>query len=125
MVTYLIDTDIVIDLLRMYPPAHAWFAQEKGLGVASVVWIEVLQGASNKHSQQRALLLNALYRIEITTADIDWAITALFSFTLSHGIQGFDALIAAVSHRLDLPLYTRNLKHFYPLIGNLAQAPSY
>jgi hypothetical protein len=30
---------------------------------------------------------------------------------------------SAPSYRLQLPLYTRNLKHFAPLLGKLAQEP--
>jgi hypothetical protein len=31
--------------------------------------------------------------------------------------------IAAPSYRLQVPLYTRSLKHFAPLLGRLAQQP--
>lgn len=31
-----------------------------------------------------------------------------------------DCLIAAPAQRLGVPLYTRNLKHFSPLLGDLA-----
>ena len=34
-----------------------------------------------------------------------------------------DLLIAAPSQRLQLPLYTHNLKHLSPLLGTLAQKP--
>jgi hypothetical protein len=34
-----------------------------------------------------------------------------------------DCLIAAPSHRLNVPLYTMNLKHFTPLLGALAVRP--
>jgi hypothetical protein len=30
---------------------------------------------------------------------------------------------SAPSYRLQLPLYTRNLKHFAPLLGKLAREP--
>lgn len=34
-----------------------------------------------------------------------------------------DSSIASVHPRLQLPLYTRNIKHFLPLISELAQQP--
>jgi len=34
-----------------------------------------------------------------------------------------DCLIAAAAFRLQVPLHTRNLKHFAPLLGELAQEP--
>jgi len=52
-----------------------------------------------------------------------WATEQLIVFNLSHNIDVFDCLIAAVSHRLQIPLYTRNLRHFEPLLGPLARPP--
>ena len=34
-----------------------------------------------------------------------------------------DLLITAAARRLALPLYTPNLKHFVPLLGDLARQP--
>jgi predicted nucleic acid-binding protein len=39
------------------------------------------------------------------------------------GIGMMDCLIASVSLCLQLPLYTRNLRHFTPLLGTLAVKP--
>ena len=47
----------------------------------------------------------------------------LSSFGLSHGVDAFDCMIAATSQRLNMPVLTRNLKHFRPLIGGLAILP--
>lgn len=124
MVTGLVDTDILIDSLRQYPPAHAWLSKQIGLGVVSVSWIELLQGTTNKIGQRKAFeLLRKFERIDPEPQDYDWAIQALSSFHLSHNLMGFDALIAATSHRLQVPLYTRNVKHFTPLLGSLVQKP--
>ncbi|NWF68509.1 MAG: hypothetical protein HXY40_05435 [Chloroflexi bacterium] len=56
-------------------------------------------------------------------ADIDWAADRLADFRLSHGVEIMDCLIAAPCHRLQLPLYTHNLKHLTPLLGALAHKP--
>ncbi len=42
---------------------------------------------------------------------------------LSHGLDSMDCLIASANHRLGIPLYTCNLKHFTPLLGDLAHKP--
>ena len=42
---------------------------------------------------------------------------------LRFGVGVLDCLIAAPAFRLQLPLYTHNLKHFTPLLGDLAQKP--
>lgn len=124
MVKALLDTTILVDLLRQYEPAHQWYARQSDLGVSAMVWVELLQGSVNRQAQEKALrLLNSLDYIEVEKADFAWAIEALVKFALSHNIAGADALIAATSRRLDVPLYTRNLKHFKPLIGERAQSP--
>jgi predicted nucleic acid-binding protein len=52
-----------------------------------------------------------------------WATEQLLRLKVSHGVDAFDCLIAAASHRLGVALYTRNLKHFQPLLAALAQSP--
>ena len=61
--------------------------------------------------------------IYLTQADLDWAMQTQMRYELSHGVGMMDCLIASVSHRLQFPLYTHNLKHFAPLLRNLAQKP--
>jgi predicted nucleic acid-binding protein len=124
MVNALVDTSVVVDLLRGYPPAQAWFISRSDLGVCRAVWLEVIEGAQNRRAQQDALKLLRRFSLEeVTTPDVVWATQKLLLLNLSHNIDTFDCLIAAVSARLQLPLHTHNLKHFAPLIGPLAQAP--
>lgn len=124
MVNALLDTSILIDLLRRFPPALTWFSPQRDLASSSIVWLELIQGAGNSLAQQKALqLLQQVQRIEITDDDMEWAIKQLIQFKLSHTVGGIDCLIAASSYRLQVPLYTMNLKHFTPLLGSLAQKP--
>jgi predicted nucleic acid-binding protein len=124
MVTSLLDTAILVDLVRKYPPAVAWISTQKDLGVSSVVWLELLQGAQDKGDQQKALrLLTGFDRVEILQADFDWAIANLVRYGLGYHVSALDCLIASVNYRLQMPLYTRNLKHLVPLLGPLAQSP--
>jgi predicted nucleic acid-binding protein len=124
MVKALLDSSILIDLLRRHPPAITWFTGQVDLGASTIVWIELIQGAQNSHAQQKSVqLLRQLQRIEINDADMDWAIKRLISYNLSHKVGGVDCLIAAPSYRLQIPLYTMNLKHFTPILGTLAQKP--
>lgn len=62
-------------------------------------------------------------RVEVLAPDFDWAVAGLLKYGLSHNVGALDCLIASVNQRLQVPLYTRNLKHFTPLIGALAQSP--
>jgi predicted nucleic acid-binding protein len=125
MVTVLLDTSIVIDLLRGYPNSEQWLqSQTEELGVTLYVWLEVLEGANNKANQQRAIaLLNQFALVKTLSEDVDWSVQQLIQYNLSHNLDSIDCLIAAPAYRLQIPLYTRNLKHFRPLLGNQAIAP--
>ncbi|MBC8163275.1 MAG: hypothetical protein H7Z42_18860 [Roseiflexaceae bacterium] len=62
--------------------------------------------------------------VYLTQADQDWAMQQLELLRLSHGVSINDTLIASVSHRLQVPLYTHNLKHMRVLLGEtLPQQP--
>lgn len=120
----LLDTAILVDLLRGYPPATLWLKGQPQLGVSPVVWLEILDGVTNRTDQERAVkLLGHFLRTEVLPNDFDWAIRQALALRLSHNVDVMDCLIAASAYRLDVPLFTRNLKHFQPLIGSLAQRP--
>lgn len=124
MVTALLDTSVVIDLLRGYKPAQEWYLQQTNLGLSRVVWLETIEGAPNRQAQRHAgKLLRRFELVELTNEDMAAATEMLLLFNLSHNIDAFDCMIAAVSARMQVSLYTRNLKHFLPLLGNLAQSP--
>jgi predicted nucleic acid-binding protein len=124
MVASLLDSSVVVDILRQYPPALAWYSSQTGLGVSQIVWLEILEGVHDKREQSRALtLLKDFDRVDLTTDDFEWATAQLIRYKLSHNTGMMDCLIASISHRLRLPLYTNNLKHFAPLLGSLAQRP--
>jgi predicted nucleic acid-binding protein len=123
-VTGLLDTTILVDILRAYPAAAPWLSGQEHLGVSPVVWLEVIEGAKNARDQARAVKLLGLFeKVELLPLDFDWAIQQALQFRLSHNVDMMDCLIAASAQRLEVPLFTRNLKHFQPMIGNLAQKP--
>ncbi|MBZ0242620.1 MAG: hypothetical protein K8F24_05350 [Bacteroidales bacterium] len=124
MVTGLVDANVIVDLLRGYTPAQTWIGSTQTLGVTRVVWLEVLQGVQDNHKLRGALnILNQFDLVETTISDLEWATQQSIRFTLSHRIDALDYMIAAPSHRLQIPLYTRNLKHMSPILGTLAQEP--
>jgi predicted nucleic acid-binding protein len=124
MVSGLLDTSVLIDLLRLHPPAQTWLHGQNTLGVTPIVWLEIIQGAQNKVSQVKAInLLKVFEQVELTSEDCAWAIQQATRFTLSHSVGSLDCLIASTSHRLNVPLYTGNLKHFKPMLGGLAHKP--
>jgi predicted nucleic acid-binding protein len=126
MVDAIVETSVIVDLLRNHTPAVSWYqAQNQALlGINPIIWMEVITGGDNKVERLRAARLmqrfTMLYPIQ---ADLDWSMQQQMAYELSHGVGMMDCLIASVSHRLQIPLYTHNLKHFTPIIGHLAQKP--
>ena len=122
----IIDTSVLVDLLRGFPLARDWFA---GLGrqrvaITPVVWIETIQGATNGMKRAQAIRFLRQFRIEHPTADDNrWAMRQAARFHLSHGIHLQDFMIASVAARLAVPLYTTNLRHFEPLPSVDAKKP--
>lgn len=124
MVSGFVDTTVIVDMLRGHPPAHSWLANQTALGITPVVWLETVEGAQNKVAQRNAVVLLAQFEmVRLIPDDLDWAMRQLLQFKLSHNSGMMDCLIASVNHRLQLPLYTHNMKHLAPLIGSLAQKP--
>ena len=125
MVDALLDTATIVDFLRGYSVAVDWISKsDQMLGVTKFTWLEIVEGCENKRSLTKAIALVERFElVEVSITDIDWALERLLQLNLSHNIDPFDCLIAATAHRLQLTLYTRNLKHFTPLLGSLAQTP--
>ena len=83
-----------------------------------------MEGASNKVNQaQCKSLLSQFGLLYPTSADQQWAMQQLERFQFSHHIGKDDCLIASVAYRLQLPLYTHNLKDMTPMIDSLAVKP--
>lgn len=125
MVAALLDTSIIVDLIRGYPDAYQWLqSSDETYGVSPFVWLEVVQGAPNKQKLKAALTLLADFeRIPSSDVDVQWALESLVKVNLKHNVDAMDCLIAASAHRLQKTLFTRNLKHFQPLLGDLALSP--
>ena len=120
----LVDSTVLVDLLRKYPPATTWLATQPKLGTSNIAWMELIFGAQNKAAQQQSLQVLSLFEVVyLTEADMLWAMRQLLQNRLKYNVGVGDCLIAAMSQRLQIPLLTHNLKHFTPLLGNLAQRP--
>jgi len=83
-----LDTDIMIDVLRKYPPALAW--------LASLGSTELLLPRTAWPSPSAC----------------DRALQDFVSFRLSHNLGLLDALIAHTAIELNAPLHTFNQKHY-------------
>ena len=122
----ILDTSVLIDLLRGFQPALDWFVSlgRQRTAITPVVWMETVQGASNREKRAQTIRFLRQFRIEHPTEDDNrWAMRQIARFHLSHSIQLQDAMIASVAARLAVPLFTTNLKHFHPLPGIDAKKP--
>jgi|GEM_PF-1666439 len=82
------------------------------------------QGVSNKANQaQCKQVLEKFDLLYPTSADQQWAMQQLERFQFSHHIGKDDCLIASLAYRLQVPLYTHNVKDMSPMIGSLAVKP--
>jgi predicted nucleic acid-binding protein len=121
-----LDTSILIDLLRNHPPAVQWRSANVNLitAISPYVWMEVIFGSRDGIAQSRAIKFMQQFTVVYPTqTEITWAMQRLQIHRLKDGVGILDCLIAAPSQRLQLPLYTQNLKHFAPLLGSLVQKP--
>lgn len=116
----LLDTFIIIDILRQDKAALAWFQTLRQVPYLSVVTVtELYAGTRNKRERaQVAGILQNSRIIEINYTIAEQAGHWLQQFYKSHGIDLANALIAASATHHGLMPITRNIKHF-PIIEGI------
>ena len=114
-----VDSTVIIHVFRKNQTARAWLdAQPVRLLVTPITWLEVMQGAPGKRGQATCKAILSQFDMEyLTPTDMGWAMQQLERYRLSHGVGMNDCLIASVAHRLQIPLYTHNLKDMRVLLG--------
>ena|SRR5258708_971638 len=107
-----VDTSVLIHLYRRHPAAQSWFVtQTQVLSVTSITWLEFVDGAPSKAGLTLCLSILAQFElIRLTSTDQNWAMKQMQTYGLSRGVHPNDCLIASVCHRLQVPIYTHNLK---------------
>ncbi|MBI3681399.1 MAG: VapC toxin family PIN domain ribonuclease [Acidobacteria bacterium] len=116
----LLDTDVMVDLLRGYPPAVAWVQslRTEHFTLPGYVVLELLQGCSNQKETDHLLNAIAKYRVIWPTArDYSRALADFAVARLKQKIGILDVLIGECAVGLNLPLHTFNVKHFAPIPG--------
>jgi predicted nucleic acid-binding protein len=122
----LLDTDVMIDVLRRYPPAIAWLESlgEEELALPGFVVMELLQGCRNKVEQERVKSTLQPYGVRWPSADTcNEALTTFADTHLSHGLGLLDALIGQTAVALGVALYTFNQKHYAAIPGLQTRQP--
>lgn len=116
----LVDSDVMIDILREPPPALAWLASlgDAELDVPGFVVMELIHGCQNKAEQRRVERLLTAYEIVWPSPETGDDALALFSRVhLSHKIGILDTLIGQLAVSLGESLYTFNRKRYAAIPG--------
>ncbi len=112
----LLDSDVLIDLLRKHPPAVEWFdalPEDEELVVPGYVVMELIQGCRNKAEQNRVQRELVTYGVVWpSTADCDQALKVFATYRLSHHAGVLDVLIGQTAVALGVPLHTFNQRHY-------------
>jgi predicted nucleic acid-binding protein len=111
----LLDSDVLIDVLRQYNPAVGWLAASVGqpLSVPGYVAMETIRGCANRIEVRRVEgLLESFNIIWPSSAGCSRALELMKQFQLSHKIGVIDSLIAQTAIDAGLPLHTFNIKHY-------------
>ncbi len=111
----LIDTDVMVDVMRRYTPAVTWLDSlgTEAIGIPGLVAMELLQGCRDQEEQrrvERVLRPYTLYwpgQVDCARAFDDFA-----TYHLSHALGILDALIAETAVGLGVVLATFNAKHY-------------
>ena len=121
----LLDTDVMIDILRGYPPAVQWLQsldEKEELGIPGFVVMELMNGCGNK--QEMNQLMKSIEGFRIYWPGEDDCNRAMAGFAqghLSHNLGMLDAVIGECAIGLQVPLCTFNNKHYKTLNVTIEQ----
>jgi predicted nucleic acid-binding protein len=111
----LVDTDVMVDIMRRHPPSVAWLDSlgTEVVGIPGLVAMELLQGCRNREEQQQLEgFLRPYQRYWPDQLDCARAFEDFSAYYLSHGLGILDALIAETALGLGVPLASFNTKHY-------------
>jgi predicted nucleic acid-binding protein len=119
---HLLDTTILVDLLRRSTVARGWFNSLSDMPAMSVVSLtELYAGVRNRREEQELVLLERGVRpLNVDRPIARRAGVFVRVYGGSHSIDDPDALIAATAEHHGLRLATLNIKHF-PMFPKLKQ----
>lgn len=120
MSDFLLDTCILIDVLRGKPDALTLFELFKRPPFISVLSVaELYQGLKNESEKEDTnALLSSTVILELTSSAAMKGGILCQKYKKSHGVGLIDALIGATAELESLTLITLNKKHF-PFLKNL------
>jgi len=116
----LFDSDIIIWGFRDNLKAQKAITSDPEISISAVTYIEVIHGLKNKEHLQKWKSLISKLNIQVLPINETISQKAMFwsqEFTLSHGLELADCLIAATADAHGLTLYTGNNKDYRYIPG--------
>ena len=111
----LLDTNILIDVLRGEAVALAWLEQQQSPLISVITWIEVWGGCRDAEPEAVQAWLEALPRLRLDDASSRVAVR----LRQQHGMKMADAIILATARCAELTLATRNSRDFPLTMGGV------
>lgn len=111
----LLDTNILIDVLRGEALALAWLEQQQQPHISVITWIEVLVGCREGEASRVHDWLESFPRLPLNEAIAAEAVR----LRQQHGLKIPDAIILATARCGDLSLATGNVKDFPLALGGV------
>ena len=112
----LIDTDILIDAARGVVAAMAFLNGQLALAALHISIISAMELVAGCRNRGELLVVKRFLQtvtvVPVTAAGSRRAIRLMESFSLSHGLEVPDALIAATALTRRRRLYTKIVRHF-------------
>lgn len=111
----LLDTNILIDVLRGQEPALLWLEQQSQVAISVITWIEVLAGCRDGEAERLEPWLESFPRLPLDQAIARETV----QLRQEHGLKVPDAIILATARCHDLTLATRNSRDFPLRLGGV------
>ena len=111
----LLDTDVMVDVLRGYEPAVEWLLMltDEAPALPGYVVLELMDGCRSKMEMKRLLKRVAPFRIYWPgDTDCNQALIEFANGRLANALSIMDVLIAECAVGLNATLCTFNTKHF-------------
>ena len=109
----LLDTDVMVDILRGHELAKVWLQSVDEIGMPGLVAMELIQGCQN--AREHRTLEKELSEYQLYWPNIEDCNRAMKTFSshyLSDNIGLLDALIAETAIGIEAKLATFNVKHY-------------
>jgi predicted nucleic acid-binding protein len=115
-----VDSDVLIDILRGFPPALGWLGSlTEPLAYSACVLCELIDGAANKTELSKAqALCSRFQRVWPDEVSAERALSWFLHNRLSSSLGWSDSLIASTAIMQNAELLTFNARH-YSLIPGL------